>query len=179
MGEIMSEPSGRQWCEKFPTSSFLGDLVNPFRENAGRFIQSLRNAGATVTISATYRPPERAYLMHWSCMIAKSGQDPASVPSMAGVDIDWAHGGDVPAARRAAEDMVSGYDIAFPAALVSRHTQRRAVDMTVRFQGPINVLDATGAHHQCNYQADLVPIGATFGVIKLATDPPHWSDDGH
>lgn len=22
-------------------------------------------------------------------------------------------------------------------------------------------------------------VGASYGVIKLATDPPHWSSDGH
>jgi hypothetical protein len=26
---------------------------------------------------------------------------------------------------------------------------------------------------------DLHKLGADYGVIKLATDPPHWSTDGH
>jgi hypothetical protein len=130
-------------------------------------------------VNATFRPPERAYLMHWCCMIAASGQDPAAVPPLAGVDIDWAHGGDRGEAKAAAQAMMKGYGIAFPAALVSRHTQRRAVDMTVHFGGAIQVKDKTGLVRPVASQGDLVPVGKTFGVIKLASDPPHWSDDGH
>jgi hypothetical protein len=26
---------------------------------------------------------------------------------------------------------------------------------------------------------ELIKVGATFGVMKLVSDPPHWSDDGH
>lgn len=175
----MAEPAGPQWCARFPTSTFLGDLTQPFRDNAGNFIGALRQAGALVTISATFRPPERAYLMHWCCMIANSGQDPAHVPPMPGVDIDWTCRGDTTAARAAAKNMMARYNIAFPAALVSRHTQRRAVDMTIRFDGSIQVRDQMGEAHSCSSQQALVPIGASYGVIKLASDPPHWSDDGH
>lgn len=175
----MSEPSGPAWCARFPTSAFLGDLVQPFRDRATAFIGALRAAGATVTISATYRPAERAYLMHWCCMIAESGQDPAHVPSFPGVGIDWSHGGDVLAARSAARAMMAAYGIAFPAALVSRHTQKRAVDMTVHFQGSIKVRGPDGVDHQAASQGDLVPVGRAFQVFKLLSDPPHWSDDGH
>jgi hypothetical protein len=100
--------------------------------------------------------------MHWCCLIADSGQDPAAVPAMAGVEIDWTHDGDVVAARTAARAMKAAYGIAYPAALVSRHTQRRAIDMTIH-----------------NAPDDVVALGASFGVHKLLTDPPHWSDDGH
>jgi len=57
------------------------------------FISQLQKAGASVSIADTYRPPERAWLMHWCCMIGGSGQDPAAVPAMAGVEIDWTCGG--------------------------------------------------------------------------------------
>src|SRR5512147_1511303 len=176
----MNEPSGGQWAARYPTSSKVEDLIEPFRENVSRFLDALRAGGAAVTVSATYRPAERAYLMHWSCMIAKSGQDPAAVPPVDGVPIDWTHGGDLAAARKAAADMVARYDIAFPAALVSRHTQRRAIDMTIRFPLiPTIVRDAGGSERSFAAQVDLVPIGRTYGVVKLASDPPHWSDDGH
>ncbi len=26
--------------------------------------------------------------------------------------------------------------------------------------------------------SDLYSVGASYGVIKLISDPPHWSDDG-
>ena len=74
--------------------------------------------------------------MHWCCMVGNSGQDLHSVPPMNGVNIDWAHGGAVLAARGAAKKMMVAYQIAFPAALTSRHTQRRAIDMTIGWKGP-------------------------------------------
>ena len=98
---------------------------------------------------------------------------------MAGVDIDWTHGGDRAKAKVGAREMMAGYNIAFPAALVSRHTQRRAVDMTVHFPHAIMVKDAKGVAHAAAATSDLIAIGETYGVKKLASDPPHWSDDGH
>jgi hypothetical protein len=111
-------------------------------------------------------------------MIA-SGQDPALVPPMTGVNIDWTQGGDRAAARAAAREMMAGYNIAYPAALVSRHTQRRAIDITIRWKGTIIVKDARGVEHACVNEHDLWPIGASYGVHKLPSDPPHWSEDGH
>ena len=94
-------------------------------------------------------------------MIAKAKQDPASVPSMPGVEIQWDLG-DPSKTRAASKAMMQGYGIVYPAALVSRHTQRLAIDMTV---APM--------------PADAIQMGAAFGVIKLVDDPPHWSSDGH
>ena len=145
----------------------------------------MERGGALVSIAATYRPPERAYLMHWCCMIADSGQDPAAVPSMDGVDIDWGHDGNIPDARVAARAMKSAYAIKFPAALVSRHTQRRAIDMTISWLGTLKVVDFNGQERvitmppRSGSNQILVDVGRSFGVIKLMTDPPHWSDDGH
>lgn len=175
----MPEISGAQWCARYPTSTALVDLIEPFRSNLVAFVDSMRAGGASVAFNATYRPQERAYLMHWCCMIGNGGHDPTAVSPLAGVDIDWTHGGDQAAAKVGAQAMMQGYDIAFPAALVSRHTQRRAVDMTIRFSGAIQVKNKSGLVCVVAAQIDLVPIGATFGVIKLASDPPHWSDDGH
>ncbi len=174
----MKEHAGAQWCARFPTSRDLNDLVQPFRANVTRFIAALRDGRAGVHISATYRPRERAYLMHWCCKIA-GGQDPAAVPAMPGVAIDWTCGGNRVAAKTAARAMMQGYAIAFPAALASRHTQKRAIDMTVSFQGAITVRDANGAAKRVAAQTDLYPIGASYGVHKLVSDRPHWSDDGH
>jgi hypothetical protein len=175
----MLEPSGAQWCARYPTSTSLVDLAEPFRTSVSNFISALRTANGSVQVNATYRPQERAYLMHWCCMIADSGQDPAAVPPLAGVAIDWTHGGDHAGAKAGAAAMKQGYNIAFPAALVSRHTQRRAIDMTIRFAGAIQVKNKSGLVCMVAAQADLNPIGATYGVHKLLTDPPHWSDDGH
>ena len=73
---------------------------------------------------------------------------PGEATPMAGVAIDWTHGGNTAAAREAAAKMVSTYAIRFPAALVSRHTQRRAVDMTIetRFFGVRHLRQRTAGH---------------------------------
>lgn len=102
--------------------------------------------------------------MHYCCMIAQGKQDPACIAPMPGVDIDW--GCVSPEVSKAAcEAMMQGYGIVFPAALQSRHTQRLAIDMTI-----------TGFHLSGQ---DLWDYGKSFGVVKLVSDPPHWSSDGH
>ena len=108
---------------------------------------------------------------------------------MTGVDIAWLHKTngkpDVPASRAAAAAMQRKYAIKYPAALVSRHTQRRAIDMTISWTGTLSVRDFNGKLHRIasaprnGSNAELIAVGKTFGVIKLVTDPPHWSDDGH
>lgn len=181
----MSEPSGPQWCCRYPTSKFIGDLLPDFRECVGRFLQALKDAGATVTVNATYRPSERAWLMHWCCMIGGGGQDPAHVPALSGIDIDWAHGDDFATAKAAAKAMMAEYGIVYPAALESRHTQRRAIDMTISWNGTLSIRDFDGNMHNIasipcgGTNPELARVGASFGVVKLATDPPHWSQDGH
>lgn len=181
------QPSGAAWCEKFATSRSINDLADPFRGSAVRFLGALHDAGAQVTVSATRRPKERAYLMHWCCLIAgyhdRDGvfhqADPDAVPALAGVAIDWTCGGDVAAARAAAAAMVRGYAIAYPAALDSNHIRGTAIDMTVAWRGAITVRDARGIAHTVSTQEQLWEIGASYGVHKLPPDAPHWSGDGH
>jgi hypothetical protein len=181
----MSELSGPQWCARFPTGVSPTDLLPDFRDRVLAFISAMQRGGATVHIGATYRPPERAYLMHWCCKIADSGQDPGAVPPMPGVEIDWSHDGNASDARAAAAAMKKGYAIQFPAALTSRHTQRRAIDMTISWVGALTVHDFNGQERKITMPPRsgsnqvLVDVGRSFGVIKLMTDPPHWSDDGH
>ncbi len=135
----MPELSGPAWVPRFPTSTSTSDLIASFRPGVDAFLNALRNAGATVSISATLRPRERAHLMHYSWRIAREGFDPGAVPAMSGVDIDWVHrqGGapDLNASRNAAEQMVQGYNIVERPALNSRHTEGRAVDMNVSWVG--------------------------------------------
>jgi hypothetical protein len=173
--------SGPDWVSQFPTSNSVDDLVEPFRDNVNRFLSALSDAGATVSIAATLRPPQRAYLMHYSFLIARGGADPGGVPAMDGVDIQWAHD----AAKPAAEAMVEGYGIVFQPALASRHTQGLAIDMDIAWQGTLTITDAQGADTTISTlprnggNSALQAVGNSYGVKKLATDPPHWSSDGH
>ena len=176
----MSEPSGPSWCDRFPTSASVDDLLPDFRDRVKAFLSALNKGGAHVSIGATYRPPERAYLMHYCCQVADGSLNPAAIPSMPGVPIDWAHAG----AQSAAAAMKSAYAIQYPASLESRHTQRRAIDMTISWNGTLAIRDFDGNMHNIassprdGTNAELAKVGASFGVMKLATDPPHWSDDG-
>lgn len=187
--------SGRGWAAHFPVSVTTSDLAAPFRGNVERFIEALDRAGATVVISSTFRTRERGYLMHWAWRIVNEHVDPANVPSLNGVNISWMHPGrTVQEAHQssiaAARQMLVEFDIVrlgVPPALMSRHMVGFAIDMTIRWNGSLSIVDAagnavvidsiprTGLNHQ------LHRVGASYGVIKFnrrGRDDPHWSDTG-
>jgi len=190
------EPSGAQWHPRFPASNQIADCAEPFKSALTEFVDALKAAGASVTISNTYRPPERAYLMHWCWRIVNNDHDPRSVPAMPGVLIQWAH---VDAAGNyleqqsvnAAQAMVNAYgmqNLNVAPALATRHTLRLAVDMTISWTGTLTIADATGqTTHiatlpRTGMNAQLKTVGAAYGVMKYvggASDRPHWSDNGH
>jgi D-alanyl-D-alanine dipeptidase len=182
--------SGVDWVDQFPTSSRVHDLVEPFRTSVGRFLSALNDAGATVAIADTLRPPQRVYLMHWSFCILNGTANPAKIPLMSGVDIQWVHtdpqgNTDPVATKAAAADMVKAYGIVFAPALSSRHSQGLAIDTTISWQDDVTIKNASGTAVQIassprnGLNPELHRVGAGYGVIKLVTDPPHWSSDGH
>lgn len=181
------EYAGTAWCDRFPASNRLEDLEPAFGASVRAFTTAIEIAGGRVAIADTFRPAERAYLMHFACLVAGYRDDqkvfhqisPGDVPAMAGVEIDWTCGGDGGAARTAAVAMRKRFDIVYPAALVSNHTRRKAVDMRINFQGVIHVRTRSGTLVPVERQQDLWPVGKSYGVIKLASDEPHWSVDGH
>ena len=181
----MAEFSGPQWCTRFPGSKSVDDLDPEWRGRVEAFLSALQKGGAKIDVSATFRPPERAYLMHWCWMITNLSQAPAAVPPMPGVAIDWTHGGDSRAARAAAEAMVAAFELQYLPSLTSRHIERRAIDMTITWNVRLGIRDFDGNVHYIltaphdGTNPELVKVGATFGVIKLLSDRPHWSDDGH
>ena len=185
IGTHSRQLSGASWVAHYPTSRSTDTLHEPFKGHVESFIHTLRAAGAGVTISATYRPPERAYLMHYAWEIAHGhiahGHYPTTDPF--GIGINWDHGS-AAASQAAAQAMVNGYGMAFTAALQSRHTLHRAIDMTIT-NLPASLTLPNGTHVHIgggNGQTNqaLWQVGAAhFSVHKLASDPPHWSDDGH
>jgi hypothetical protein len=181
MTQPMSENSGAQWVARFPTSRDLADLAEPFRTKATKFVHAMQAAGMVVSIAATYRPRERAYLMHYAWEIARNGLSLAAVPALHGVDIIWNWSG----GRGAAEAMVQAYGIAYEPAVRSRHTDRLAVDMGITWNGHPTILKANGERGTIltsprdGSNTDLQHIGAMYGVYKLESDLPHWSSDGH
>lgn len=189
------QKSGAQWTSLCQGSTSTRSLSSSFGVNVERFIGALERAGTKVVISATRRPPERAYLMHYAWKIAH-GEDPASVPAMSGVDIDWAHLdangiADRAPAVIAAQSMVSSYGMSglhVAPAISSRHTEGNAIDMTISWSGTLLLEDASGktvsiaSTPRDGMNNDLAEVGKSYGVIKFvggAKDRPHWSNDGH
>ena len=175
--------SGPQWVQRFPTSRNVNDLKPAFAKDVAAFLDALKAAGAKVNISATYRPKERAYLMHWAWLVSKGGVDPSKVRAMPGLAINWDHG-TVTKSRAAARQMVDAYGMVFVAALNSKHTEGLAIDMTIGWEQSLSITRKNGSKTTITTQprnggnAELIAVGTEYGVIKLPTDPPHWSDDG-
>jgi hypothetical protein len=130
------------------------------------------------------RPKERAFLMHWCYYVAKELVSPKKVPKMKGVDINWDHGDDAKS-RKAAEQMMSAYHIAYEPALGSRHTEGKAIDMDITWTGTLKIKKADGTEVSMGAPRNgadnetLHGVGKSYGVIKLKKDAPHWSSDGH
>lgn len=175
--------SGPEWVARFPGSRTTDSLVEPFRSNLERFLAALAAAGIAVTLTATRRPRERAHLMHYAWRIAERSIDPTEVPELAGVSITWVH--PTPdASIAAARAMVAAYGLAFRPSLTSRHIEGRAADMRIRWRGERQVAYASGAlaivrsADGTDLNPTLHQVGASYGVFKLVSDRPHWSDDG-
>ena len=186
-----SKLSGEHWVQQFPTSKSTDSLAEPFRSKVNRFLDALGRAGANIEITATRRPAERAWLMHYAWMIAEEGLSPAAVPPHPNIDIQWVHTDasgnvDLAASRAAAEDMVRGYKLQYEPALDSLHIDGRAIDMTISWIGNLRIRDGKGVlvtiastPRTGSDNRELHGVGATYGVAKLLSDPPHWSDTGH
>lgn len=180
--------SGAAWWHanqaKFPNSASLADLNPPFRDRASAFIAALKAAGATVSVTSTLRHPIRAYLMHFSWKIAKGLIAASAVPPRAGCPIIWDHGNPA-ASRAAAREMMNLFGMAHIAALQGLHIDGHAIDMNISWSGTLAIRDAGGAVRRLDaprngkQNAGLHQVGRSYGAIKLASDPPHWSINGH
>ena len=182
--------SGPDWVARFPSSDKVDDLSEPFRANIRLFLAALKAAHAKVVISATFRPPERAYLMHHSFRIARKGDDPAKIKALPGVDIQWVHetplgAPDPVASKAAAEQMVQAYDVAFQPAFPSRHSDGEAIDMDIKWLKTLIIQTSDGSTTSIVSSpkngagnTELHKVGLSYGVKKFVRDKPHWSSDG-
>jgi hypothetical protein len=179
--------SGAAWWvanqARYVNSADVSALEPPFASHVANFIAALRKGGASVHVSATRRSKVRAYLMHYCWEIAHGRVRAEDVPAETGCDIVWDHGDDA-ASRRAAWQMVRLFKIAFKPSLKSRHIRGLAIDMSITWSGTIKVRDAAGKESSLappgnDANTALHKVGASYGVHKLLSDPPHWSDNGH
>jgi hypothetical protein len=184
---VAANLSGADWWHanqaKFPNSELVSALEAPFAAKVASFIAALKAGGASVTVSATRRNKVRAYLMNGSWVVSKGMTLAAKMKTEPGCSIVWDHG-DESTSRAAAKEMLDLFDIVFQPSLTSRHIVGLAVDMTISWAGTIKVKDGKGKDVSLPPPAKptnptLLALGASYGVLKLATDPPHWSDNGH
>lgn len=108
---------------------------------------------------------------------------------MIGVGIRWDHGDDA-ASKAGALEMTRGFGLAMPPrsihapALTSNHIAGRAIDMTIRWDGTIELPRKDGVEvalawtPNVNANFALHEVGASYGVRKLRSDAPHWSSNG-
>jgi hypothetical protein len=203
---VVGESSGAGWVGRFLGDDTTDALNEPFESNVERFIAAMQTAGCAIAIGTTYRPVERAYLMHYCGRIVAANNPitPAAAHASArpaGVQICWKHfnADGTPndtAASAAALAMRNGYGIVFPAAYPTLHSDRIAIDMTITWTttnltivtgtGTTNVITSQPQHggqriNNVNQvgNTDLHAVGGTYNVIKLTPDPPHWSSTGN
>lgn len=178
------ELSGAQWVARFPGSNSISSLSSPFRESVQNFHSALIAASASVSISATLRPRERAYLMRTCYDIANNIITPANAGTLAGVNIEWVHP-TLQASINAAKAMVTGYGIVYQPAYPTKHSDGTAIDMNINWTGTLNVRKSDGTMKsiastpRTNANLELQEVANTYNIYKLASDPPHWSDNGH
>jgi hypothetical protein len=167
---------------RFANSAAVGDLATDFRDKVTRFIAAMRSGGASVTVTSTLRNKSRAYLMHYCWAISRGDIASANVPAEPGCVIIWDHG-NLAKSKAAAKEMVDLFDLVHEPSLRSRHIEGKAIDMIIRWTGTIKVKDANGksvsiGEPTSGSNPTLHKIGASYSVIKLLSDPPHWSTDG-
>jgi hypothetical protein len=185
--------SGKSWVDwanlHAKNSDRIDELAEPFKANVKAFIKALEDAGAKIKVKATKRDAKRAYLFHWSWLIALEKSKPSAASAMAGVDIEWDHG-DAASSKAGAQEMVDGFGLAVPPkstvapSLTSNHIAGRAIDMEINWTGDLKVKKKDGTIASVpfmsnpNVNSKLHAVAESYGVKKLKTDAPHWSSDG-
>jgi len=95
------------------------------------------------------------------------------------------HTGQHGEALAAAASMIDGYSLVYRPARHSAHNTGKAIDMTIQWSGDLTIAKKDGSLHTISTlprngnNPQLHEIGASYGVFKLVSDPPHWSSDGH
>jgi hypothetical protein len=189
--------SGSQWRKIADDNGWLNstsieNLSDAFRPKVLEFKSALDDAGVNISIGSTYRHPIRAWLMHWAWEIAAGGSVPTDDPHSTG--IIWDHGSP-DLTKSAAEQMKLAFNMDDQASTTSRHISGNAIDWTLTWTGNIDIRQKDGAIVKINTtprhggikkpdgtkeegNAKIHLVGATYGVNKLKSDPPHWSDNG-
>ena len=190
--KVEKELSGAQWCIRFPGSKTITTLEPRFQQGVSNFLLALQQAGAQYHLNATYRPPERAYLMTWCWMLANGQVEPKAVPPRNGVLIEWVHATKEKSIA-AAKAMVREYRmtklLTKPAGENSLHCVGEAIDVDINWEHLVSLKIKNAAdkivtitsNPRTGMNTELWQVGRTYRVIKFfggAADKPHWSSTG-
>ena len=107
---------------------------------------------------------------------------------------------DLAKSKQAANAMKMYFQIAYPASLTSNHVQGKAIDVFITWPGTLKIKEkgtmkagkeVAGKEHEIKTtpkhggkqgepagNKELREVAATYGVLKMLTDAPHWSVDG-
>ena len=196
-----TELSGPSWAGRFRDSSSVGALSGTFRSHVSAFIAAMRHAGIKVRPIATLRPAERAFLMHYSWLIAHRKLSPLRVPHFHAdrhhgpVAICWvhvgAHGADIHASIVAARKLATTLGVVSmhgAPLLTTLRTEGLSIVMSTTWTSRrITITDAMGhrvtirslPHNGLN--KGLIAVGATYLVIhflKASQAMNDWSVNG-
>jgi len=137
----------------FPQIDKVDKLDNDFKEKWDAFQAALDAAGADVTISSTLRSLGRAYLMHYSTLLAKNKIKPWEIPDQitnslgnntGQVGVEWSHTladgrVDESKSKKSASAMMQFFKIAYPASLTSNHVRGKAIDVSISWSGTLKI----------------------------------------
>lgn len=197
-----TELSGPSWAGRFRDSRSVGALSGPFRRHVSAFIGAMRHARINVRLISTLRPPERAFLMHYSWLIAHRKLSPLRVPHFHAdrhhgpVAICWihvgAHGANIHASIVAARKLATALGVASmhgAPLLTTLRTEGLSIMMSTTWTSrKVTVTNAMGhrvtirsaPHNGLN--TTLIAVGATYQVIhflKASQAMNDWSVNGH
>lgn len=137
----------------FPANSDRDKLAADFKEKWIAFEDALKEAKATVQVQSTLRPIGRAYMMHYSTLLALGKIKPWEVPDQISnrfgdatghMGIEWSHTTadgrvDLARSKKAAIALMHSFRIAFPPSLTSNHVRGRAIDVRITWQGSLKI----------------------------------------
>lgn len=182
-GRARQQLSGANWWQqngaRFADSTDTVSLMPAFAASVDAFVAALERAGAYVSISATKRSAELAWVMRTAGDIARNTIEPHQVEPDPTVGILWNHG-DPQRSQDAAEEMVQMFGGVEAPAIDSPELTGTAIAMDVRWYAPIAVRDAWGAVVPLDRPRlgarcpDLHRVGRSYGVVKTPFDPLRW-----
>ena len=173
-----------------------------FPSRIGALFMQLDQQGAEVWLTSTVRRRERGYLMWGALLLARatSNDIPKTVARLEeanekwglNLPIQWSHPQGITATQEAARQMAEAYDVVHATengARYSHHYTGLAVDLVaVALPRSLTLMAPDGARQHfdlsdekhtrdLSLEPELIEwIEAHFGLRKLRTDYPHWTD---